>query len=214
MELKQIEASLWGQKYKVTPYLVERTWGDGKQFVKLSPMLIRPNFYVIRVDSKTELEGDKWLDHLEEIMDAIDEEFGPCCEIYGSCECDHWETWPATFDWGGSTWSELGNDTLAELGLIRKQKKRRYTYSNPRPGVWLLEPTPKTGPDAMRFRSQTRRIVIELFGEGASLNKRNTARGDVQFQGVQASRMAHQVALLWNRRHGRQQTALRKGKGR
>ena len=149
MKLKQIEGSLWGQKYKITPYLVEAKWGDGKQFIRLSPILIRPNFYVVRVDSKQELEGDKWYDLLEEIYNSIDEEFGPCCEDY-NCQCDHWKTWPATFDWGGSTWSELGDHTLADIGLIRKPGKRQYGCSNPHATMTTSSKRDPDGPASER----------------------------------------------------------------
>jgi hypothetical protein len=117
MKLPETTASLWGTKYKVTPYLVDQIFGDGQKFIKLSPMLTRPNFYVVRIDSKTDLKSDEWFDQLQEIYEAIDEEFGPCCQSYNSCECDHHETWPATFDWGGCTWGELGEITQAKLGL-------------------------------------------------------------------------------------------------
>lgn len=120
MELPQVTASLWGTKYKITPYLVDEIFGDGQKFIRLSPLLIRPNFYVVRVDSKQDLEGDEWIDLLEEIRDAIDGEFGPCCEDYNRCECDHHETWPATFDWGGCTWGELSEERLVELGLTHR----------------------------------------------------------------------------------------------
>lgn len=217
MQLKKFTAGLWGQKYTFTPYLVDRKWGDGKQFIAVSPMMIRPYFYVVRVDSKASLEGDRWPDQLETIRDSIDEEYGPCCDEYsdrGECCCDHHASWPATFEWGGSTWRELDDDDLVKLGLIQPPGRRRYKYRSPRPGVWAIEPTPKTGSDAKRFRSQARRIAIELFGEGALLNRNDTEQGDVQFQGVQAVHMAHHVGLVWRRRHGRQPSPHRKVRSR
>lgn len=120
MRLKQTTASLWGKKHKFTPYVVDRQWGDGKQFIALSPMFIRPYFYVVRIHSTMDLESAEWLNILDEVYDAIDEQFGPCCEEYsesGECECDHYKNWPSVFQWGGSTWWDLTKKELLKLGL-------------------------------------------------------------------------------------------------
>lgn len=128
MKLKKTDAYLWGKKYKVTPCLVDQVWGDGKQFIWLAPILIRPNFYVVRIDSKTGTEGDDWPEVLEEIYDAIDDQFGRCCDqAYetGECECSHHETWPAFFDWGGCCWGDMTEKELVRFGLIEPKKRRR-----------------------------------------------------------------------------------------
>jgi len=120
VKLKQTTAQLWGTKYKFTPYLVERTWGDGKQFIALSPMFIRPYFYVVRIHSTMDTDSDEWRNILDEVYEAIEDQFGSCCEEYsesGECECDHYENWPSVFDWGGSTWWDLTDKELVKLGL-------------------------------------------------------------------------------------------------
>lgn len=125
MQLKEITTTHWGSKHTFTPYLVDKIWGDGEQFIALSPMFIRPLFYVVRIPLGFDLSDLH--DIVDEIYDAIEEQFGPCCETYseyGSCGCDHFESFPTMFDWGGSTWRELYPDEMRKIGLLAKTKKR------------------------------------------------------------------------------------------
>lgn len=83
-------AHLWGQPHRITPRLCTHVFGDGMQLLLLEPIDTRPNYYVVRIDSTWELSN--WYDgpkeqlcgHLDEIYDAIEDDFGPKPE----CECD------------------------------------------------------------------------------------------------------------------------------
>jgi hypothetical protein len=116
---------LWGRKYKVEPALVEKVFGDGKKLLCLTPLMTRPNYYVVQIDSKWELDAYEFLDRLEEIYDAIEEQYG--------CDGDEFEgdeppEFP-TLHHGGSTWGELD--------FPRKLNRSGRGRSSPRlkPGV-------------------------------------------------------------------------------
>lgn len=85
----------WGDEHTVTPRLVQRSFGDGKKLASLVPLGTRPNYYVVRVGSNW--NNDDWLDSLDDIPDAINDQFGAVdfeCEVCGGtdsnfdgCEC-------------------------------------------------------------------------------------------------------------------------------
>ncbi len=74
------EVEFWGQKYRITPLLVDVILGDGKQLVGVQPLDTRPNYYVIRVDSSWGTNnfgnGELFCEHIEEVYDAIEDQFG------------------------------------------------------------------------------------------------------------------------------------------
>jgi len=85
---------LWGQKHLVRPALVTEVFGDGKKLVCLTPTAHRPNYYVVQVDSSWELDnfasGENFCDHLDDIYDAIEEQFGRSIDHFDDCpeDCD------------------------------------------------------------------------------------------------------------------------------
>lgn len=112
-ELNQQEISFWGQDYLVTPYLVKRRFGNGKRWVSVSPLFLRPRFYVVRVGTKSDVG-----EIIEKIQDAIEDEYGPCCEEYsysGECACE--SGFPAMTQWGGAVWRDLSRADLIRLGV-------------------------------------------------------------------------------------------------
>jgi hypothetical protein len=71
------EMNHWGEKKIVTPYLIDRVWGDGGAVFRIYPLSTRPKFYVFRGDSKwTDLNGDAFRDVIDEVQDEIEEQFG------------------------------------------------------------------------------------------------------------------------------------------
>jgi hypothetical protein len=74
------KAYLWGQPHMITPRLVDEVFGDGRVLLKLWPIMYRPSYYVVRIDSKWDLSnyGDENLlaDHLDEVYEAIEAQFG------------------------------------------------------------------------------------------------------------------------------------------
>lgn len=64
----------WGQRRKCKPRFVRALLGDGGRLVHIMPLMTRPHWYGIRVDST-------WIDdvlgeHIEEILEAIEAEYG------------------------------------------------------------------------------------------------------------------------------------------
>ncbi len=71
----------WGYDYQVTPATATGHLGDGRQLLWFEPMNTRPNYYLIRIDSSWG-EGDEddedfedMCDHIDEIVDALADEF-------------------------------------------------------------------------------------------------------------------------------------------
>lgn len=106
--------SLWGKTYYRTPRLVTEVFGDGRQLIWLTPLATRPNWYIVRIDSRWQLsnhatEGELFHDHKDEVYDSIEAEYGESDDDYGgerrewpalnlSCGCG-WgeEDWPRGF---------------------------------------------------------------------------------------------------------------------
>lgn len=78
----------WGQSHRITPRLVIGRFGNGKRLIGLAPLNTRPNYYVLRIDSRWKLSnwesGNLFADHLDAILSAIEDQFGNAhC---GNCE--------------------------------------------------------------------------------------------------------------------------------
>lgn len=72
--LKPQHVEFWGNLCHFTPALLNKVYGDGKQLLQLFPINERPRYWVIRVDSKC--DDDSLHEILDDIYDAIDEQFG------------------------------------------------------------------------------------------------------------------------------------------
>ena len=83
-------------------------FGDGKQPISFQPQDTRPEYYVVFVDSGWSLDnyhsdrGHCVCDHYDEIVTALEEEFG-CCDDEGMEE----EGWPVVHADSGAGWCEL-----------------------------------------------------------------------------------------------------------
>ena len=110
--------SLWGQEYPdFKPYLCENIIGDGLQLVYLGTINNRPHYWLIRIDSKTDVSSDDF--DFEDILQLIEEECGRCegideCE---SCqenveECEY----PNNISFGGGHWGMVVNFGTGEVG--------------------------------------------------------------------------------------------------
>jgi hypothetical protein len=94
--------NFWGTEYKITPLLVEEIFGDGKQLIWLEPLATRPNYYVVRVDSKWDIDNggrDPLCDHLDDIYEAIENEYGDSDRGEGG--------WPALSTSCGMRWGNF-----------------------------------------------------------------------------------------------------------
>lgn len=66
----------WGCVYEFTPRLLEKVYGDGKRMLQLFPLMERPRYWIVRVDSKCVTDDDV-LEILDDVYERIDEQFGP-----------------------------------------------------------------------------------------------------------------------------------------
>lgn len=103
--------TFWGRKYFVTPRLVEKVFGDGKQLIGFEPLNSRPNFYVVLVDSSWNIsncgEGQLLSEHTDEIYEAIEEQYG--CAWYDDDppQRKFGRTFPALNDGSGVAWFSI-----------------------------------------------------------------------------------------------------------
>lgn len=65
----------WGGKYQVTPVIVEQHLGNGRRLLRFQPLNTRPDYYLIRIDSAWDCGADEFYDRLEEIIEAIEDEY-------------------------------------------------------------------------------------------------------------------------------------------
>jgi len=103
----------WGAKRLVRPKFVEQALGNGKKLIYLCPANTRPHYYYIRVDSRWQIsnwitKGDNIANHLDEILDAIEEEYGPWYED----EREKGMPWPALSADSGCCWGAVDPITL------------------------------------------------------------------------------------------------------
>lgn len=60
----------------VRPALVKARFGDGKRLIGLMAIMHRPFYYLVWIDSTWDLDGAEIRDALDEIWEAIGDEFG------------------------------------------------------------------------------------------------------------------------------------------
>ena len=131
---------LWGNREQITPLLVPGIIGDGNRLIALTPVMQRPNFFVVRVGSDCSLsnfEDNETLrlpsDWLDDVWDAVDEEYrlrdSGCQEEEcvhhedyprdGECwNCTEWE-WPHVDSSDGCSWGEVTLGPEWESGVAK-----------------------------------------------------------------------------------------------
>lgn len=121
-ELKRHKTRFWGRNYIITPRLVDWIHGDGLQVIYFMPLNTRPNYYVVRIDSKVSLNNSDEPSFAGEVLDElynqIEEQFGPSYVEWanenGRTYHKHYG-WPALSEDSGSCWG-----LLATLTPLRK----------------------------------------------------------------------------------------------
>jgi hypothetical protein len=113
-ELRRHKTHFWGRDYIITPRLVEWVHGDGLQVIYFMPLNTRPNYYVVRIDSKVSLDNcDDGGFHdtvLDDLYEHIEEEYGVSSEEWTSNNGRTYQRhnpWPALSDDSGSCWGLL-----------------------------------------------------------------------------------------------------------
>lgn len=99
----------WAEDYKVTPHLCGTIIGDGLQLVYISSIDMRPYYWLLRIDSKTNVNEDDF-DYDNEILEHVEEECGGCnCEDL--CDCKY-----PIMRWGGGCWGMVANFKTGKEG--------------------------------------------------------------------------------------------------
>lgn len=102
----------WGADYCITPLYVPGKIGDGGRIMFLTPIMTRPNYFVLRFDSQRTVESTDF-DLLDQAYDLIEECFGHPdfeCDECGHCGCDcdccsELRHWPCVNLGDGTSWS-------------------------------------------------------------------------------------------------------------
>ncbi|MGQ3005102.1 MAG: hypothetical protein ACT6Q7_02975 [Blastomonas fulva] len=129
--------SLWthGDSGMLTPYVCECSFGDGMRLLKVFTINQRPNYHVVRVhsgwDESNWSTDDNVGEHIDEIIDAIEDECGrarcgysgsslhwPRAERIEHCQCEECDdeavaAWPEIDTYTGCSWSLNGLDWIA-----------------------------------------------------------------------------------------------------
>jgi len=120
---KTYKCNFWGQEHDVTPAFVGEIFGDGLQVIHITPIDTRPDWYLLRIDSKTNVTDDSF--NIEPLLEAIEEEY----DTVDRYECDwvgeEWlgkylypdddedEKWVSVdfpmLSWSGGMWGTLKN---------------------------------------------------------------------------------------------------------
>jgi hypothetical protein len=133
------ERRWWGQPHTVKPVIVDEVFGDGEKLICLSPTNHRPEYYVVQVDSSWNLdnfaEGELLCEHLDEIYDAIEGQFGRPYEHgdHEEDECPDEEKcyvgFPGLSEDGGCSWGEIelqaSNNGVNEVFSARRLVRSR-----------------------------------------------------------------------------------------
>lgn len=124
----------WGADVICDPRFVEEALGDGNVLLAFTPLDTRPNHYLIRIDSRWHLSGcrcegecpDDLFEHLEEIYQAIEEQYGNACWAQEEDKEAEQDTWPALSEDNGSCWCVV--DAKCYLQRPKPQRTRPRNY--------------------------------------------------------------------------------------
>jgi hypothetical protein len=121
--LPRRKRTLWTQPYMIRPALVKQRFGNGKRLIGLSPVLHRPAYYLVWIDDRWNLSnwdhGEKLIDHLDEIWDAIGDEFG-----FRDREDESSYRWPEEDSRDGCSWWEADVDDVLPRRARRQLEAR------------------------------------------------------------------------------------------
>ena len=124
LERKQV-AYLWGQKHFIKPVFIKKALGKGDLLLAVTPLNTRPNYYLIRIDSRWMKKDDTETiyDHLDDIENAIEDECG--CRDYEDDEGkEQLAEWPALNLNAGISWCP-SNDLLTQFRKHSRKRKRK-----------------------------------------------------------------------------------------
>lgn len=116
----------WGYVHTVEAKLLPQKFGDGKVLLGLQPINSRPQYYVVRIDSKwgdgSDWNSDDFRDLIEEVSEAVEDYF--CHVDLEDDDGNRWgdneelSAWPVADFTLGCSWFEWRQHR-------RKYRKRR-----------------------------------------------------------------------------------------
>ena len=128
-ETRKRKVNFWGSEIEIEPVLCSTIFGNGKQLVYIGTTDQRPNYWLLKIDSSTDVSDDDF--DFEDLLMALEEEFGrhPDCLVdeddfvdyksqkkLGYEDLNNYDTfedyiyacqYPAIW-WGGGHWGSLG----------------------------------------------------------------------------------------------------------
>lgn len=120
-ECRPRKSSLWGQQCDIAPAFVDTGRGDRRQLVWLQPIDTRPDYYVLRIDSKEDVESDDYgwdemlLCPIEEVYDSYDRYDWNWDEKRRWVGKERYEDYPPIeykwpmLQWSGGSWGRIKN---------------------------------------------------------------------------------------------------------
>ena len=127
-------AKLWGEGVDFEPVLCSEILGDGQQLVYLGTISQRPYYWLIRIDSKTDIESNEF--DVEDILQPIEDDFGRQLDYISEeefeqlksegedecVECETYDNWIESnwnyprIGWDGGHWGLVVNMLTGETG--------------------------------------------------------------------------------------------------
>lgn len=135
-ETRKRTVEFWGQEHEIQPVICSDVQGDGLQLVYVESIDQRPNYWLLRVDSKTNVEADDF--DIETLLEPLEEEFGREPDYYchsnkeffeakidkhhlghdWAKEYDTYEEYEAAFDFPCVWWQGGFFGTIKNFGTI------------------------------------------------------------------------------------------------
>jgi hypothetical protein len=95
--------NFWGVEYSFSPYLCKDKLGDGLQLISVIPLDFRPRYWLVLIDSKTDVESELFA--IDEILELIEDECDRAFE-YDRKTGELFNEYPA-FNWEGGSWGHI-----------------------------------------------------------------------------------------------------------
>jgi len=106
-ETRERETEMWGDKITIKPVIAKQQIGDGKQLIYVGTIDQRPNYWLIRIDSNTDVYSSDF--DIEPILEILEEEFGRADENDETIFDDINEIYPMVL-WSGGHYGSLFNE--------------------------------------------------------------------------------------------------------
>ncbi len=107
-ETRERKAELWGHFTTIKPVVSEKIIGNGKQLIYIGTIDQRPNYWLLKIDSKTDVSSDDF--DIEKYLEVLEDEFGKADEDDETIFDDIDKVYPAVL-WSGGHWGSLFNES-------------------------------------------------------------------------------------------------------